>query len=79
MCDNLDVTPDGGLLLCEDGDEDNFLVGVTPDGEWFKLARNAYGPNEFAGACHSPDGTIVFVNIQKAGLTLAITGPFAWL
>ena len=79
MCDNLDVTPDGGLLLCEDGDEDNFLVGVTPDGEWFKLARNAYGSNEFAGACHSPDGTIVFVNMQKAGLTLAITGPFAWL
>ncbi len=43
MCDNLDVTPDGGLLLCEDGKGDNFLVGVSPAGEWFKLARNATG------------------------------------
>ncbi len=79
MCDNMDVTPDGGLLLCEDGQKDNFLVGVTPSGEWFKLARNATGDTEFAGVCHSPDGTIIFVNIQKAGLTLAITGPFIWL
>lgn len=79
MCDNLDVTPDGGLLLCEDGKGDNFLVGVTPNGEWFKLARNATGDSEFAGACHSPDGKIVFVNLQKPGLTVAITGPFGWL
>jgi hypothetical protein len=79
MCDNLDVTPDGGLLLCEDGKEEQFLVGVTPGREWFKLARNAVDGTEFAGACHSPDGKIVFVNLQKAGLTLAITGPFGWV
>ncbi|MCZ6674036.1 MAG: DUF839 domain-containing protein [Verrucomicrobia bacterium] len=79
MCDNLDVTPDGGLLLCEDGKEDNFLVGVTPDSKWFKLARNATGPSEFAGVCHSPDGKIVFANLQKPGLTVAITGPFQWV
>jgi uncharacterized protein len=78
MCDNLDVTPDGGLLLCEDGKGDNFLVGVTPEGEWFKLGRNATGDTEFAGVCHSPDGQIVFVNLQKPGLT-AIRGPFGWL
>ena len=79
MCDNLDVSPDGGLLLCEDGNLDQFLVGVTPKGEWFKLARNATGPTEFAGVCHSPDGKIIFVNLQKPGLTVAITGPFGWL
>ncbi len=79
MCDNLDVTPDGGLLLCEDGKGDNFLVGVTPEGEWFKLGRNATGDTEFAGVCHSPDGQIVFVNLQKPGLTVAIRGPFGWL
>lgn len=79
MCDNLDVTPDGGLLLCEDGKAEQFLVGVNPKGEWFKLAKNATGDSEFAGACHSPDGSIVFVNLQKPGLTLAITGPFEWV
>ena len=79
MCDNIDVTPDGGLLLCEDGPENNFLVGVTPEGNYFKLAHNATGPTEFAGVCHSPDGTVVFVNLQKPGLTVAITGPFGWL
>ena len=78
MCDNLDVTPDGGLLLCEDGSDDQFVVGVTAQGEWFKLARNATGPTEFAGICHSPDGKTVFVNLQKVGLTVAITGPFGW-
>jgi len=79
MCDNLDVTPDGGLLLCEDGKEDQYLVGYSPDGKWFKLARNATGDSEFAGVCHSPDGKIVFANIQKTGLTIAISGPFQWL
>lgn len=79
MCDNLDVTPDGGLLLCEDGAEDQYLVGVTPEGKYFKLARNATGPTELAGVCHSPDGKIIFVNLQKPGLMLAITGPFQWL
>lgn len=80
MCDNLDVTPDGGLLLCEDGKDDNFLVGVSPAGEWFKMARNATGSgSEFAGVCHSPDGKTVFVNLQRAGMTLAISGPFEWV
>ena len=31
---------------------------------------------EFCGACFSPDGTTLFVNIQRPGLTLAITGPW---
>jgi uncharacterized protein len=79
MCDNLDVTPDGGLLLCEDGKQEQFLVGVTPKGEWFKLAKNAVDDTEFAGVCHSPDGKTIFVNMQKPGLTLAITGPFGWV
>ncbi len=29
-----------------------------------------------AGACYSPDGKWLFVNIQKPGVTLAITGPW---
>lgn len=33
--------------------------------------------NEFCGACWSPDGRTLFVNIQTPGITFAITGP--WL
>jgi uncharacterized protein len=34
-----------------------------------------YVGNEFAGACYSPDGKWLFVNIQTPGVTFAITGP----
>ena len=32
--------------------------------------------NEWAGACYSPDGRWLFVNIQTPGITFAITGPW---
>ncbi len=55
----------------------NYLRGVTPDGRIYTLARNEYaGGSELAGACFSPDGSTMFVNIQASGLTLAITGPW---
>ena len=76
MPDNIGVAPWGDLVLCEDGGGDQFLVGVTPEGLLYKLARNAQNSSEFAGACFSPDGSTMFVNIQYAGLTLAITGPW---
>ena len=76
-CDNLTVAPWGDLILCEDGGAEQFLIGITPEGKFFKLARNAKSNSEFAGACFSPDGTTLFVNIQHAGFTLAITGPWA--
>jgi secreted PhoX family phosphatase len=75
-CDNLTVAPWGDLILCEDGGAEQFLVGITPEGRFFKLGRNAKSNSEFAGACFSPDGSTLFVNIQHAGLTLAITGPW---
>jgi len=76
-CDNLTVAPWGDLILCEDGGNEQFLVGITPEGKFFKLGRNAKSNSEFAGACFSPDGKTLFVNIQHAGLTLAVTGPWA--
>ena len=76
-CDNLTVAPWGDLILCEDGGAEQFLIGITPEGKFFKLARNAKSNSEFAGACFSPDGTTLFVNIQHAGFTLAVTGPWA--
>ena len=35
-----------------------------------------YRNQEFAGACYSPDGKWLFVNIQTPGITFAITGPW---
>lgn len=93
--DNLCVTPSGGILFCEDdasGDGDthplapgisdiNRLVGMGRSGEPFEFAVNIFSDSEFAGACFSPDGEILFVNIQGgnslgSGMTCAITGPW---
>ena len=74
--DNLTVSPWGDLVVCEDGPGDQFLVGVTPAGDIYKLGHNHYTKSEFAGATFSPDGSTLFVNIQHDGLTLAITGPW---
>ena len=32
--------------------------------------------SEFAGTCFTPDGSILFVNMQGCGLTVAIRGPW---
>ncbi|WP_373526878.1 alkaline phosphatase PhoX [Nostoc sp.] len=74
--DNIVVSPYGDLILCEDGDDQQFLVGVTPKGELYQFARNALNENEFAGACFSPDAKTLFVNIQTPGITFAIWGPW---
>ena len=74
--DNLTVTPWGDLIICEDGPNEEFLIGVTPEGNIYRFARNAGNLSELAGATFSPDGTTLFVNIQSPGITLAITGPW---
>lgn len=74
--DNLTVAPGGDLVVCEDGPNDNFLLGITPEGEVYKIGKNAMSNSEVAGAVFSPDGTTLFMNIQEEGLTLAITGEW---
>jgi len=76
-CDNLTVAPNGHLVVCEDADEPCRLVGVSPKGEFYLIGENRYTSSELAGACFSPDGKVLFVNLQKEGLTLAISGPWA--
>ena len=76
--DNLTVSPRGGLVLCEDGDDEQFVRGLDR-GQIFDFALNNISENtdqEFAGACYSPDGTVLFVNIQTPGVSFAIRGPF---
>ena len=90
MPDNLCVSPRGGLVLCEDGDVDNFVRGLTVDGSIFSFARNNivldgerngiagdFRAREFAGATYSPDGRWLFFNAQTPGITFAVTGPWA--
>lgn len=85
--DNITVSPRGGLLLCEDGDGDQYLRGLTPTGLIFDFALNLEGDSEWAGACFSPDGETLFVNRQgrtsgpnppasDPGMTFAIWGPW---
>ena len=75
--DNVTVSPRGGLLVCEDGDGQQYLRGINPNGAVFDFATHDLpGSNEFAGANWSPDGQWLFVNIQEPGTTFAITGPW---
>jgi hypothetical protein len=75
-CDNVAVAPWGDVILCEDGYDyaAQYLRGVTPAGALYTLAGNS--KSEFCGACFSPDGAVMFVNIQTPGVTFAIRGPW---
>ena len=48
--DNLAVSPQGALLLCEDGGGDQYMRGVTLDGRIFDFAKNLQNDYEWAGA-----------------------------
>jgi secreted PhoX family phosphatase len=73
--DNVCITPRGGLVFCEDATAAQFLIGVSPSGEVFQLARNLRNTIEFAGACFSPDGKTLFVNLYGRG-TERTTTPY---
>jgi secreted PhoX family phosphatase len=85
--DNLCLAPWGDLVMCEDnyqlapGVTHQHVRGMRPDGSVYDIARNTLntpedaGP-EFAGACFSPDGSVLFVNLQlPLHLTVAIQWP----
>jgi hypothetical protein len=82
--DNITVSPRGGIVICEDGGGDQYLRGLTPGGELFDIAKNVLNQTEFAGACFSPDGNLLFVNIMGStrdggpdgSCTVAIRGPW---
>ncbi len=82
--DNICLSPYGGLMLAEDGEGEQHLLGVTAGGDVFALARNrqnvgtpedpSYG--EFAGVTFSADGRTLYANCYNPGTTFAITGPW---
>jgi secreted PhoX family phosphatase len=65
------------------------LHGLTPEGRLFPFAANNcllrgerngltgdFRASEWAGVTFSPDGQWLFANLQRPGITLAITGPW---
>ncbi|WP_433381475.1 alkaline phosphatase PhoX [Actinoplanes sp. CA-142083] len=83
--DNVTVTPWGSLVLAEDGVRASHVLSSVPGGPTYAIARNQVTNgtsngvptySEFTGPTFSPDGKVLFVNIQVPGITLAITGPW---
>ncbi len=76
--DNLCVMPNGHLMVCEDqytAIVNNHLRGVNKEGKTYIFGRSQV-QTEFAGACFSPDGQTMFVNLYAPTYTFAITGPW---
>ncbi|MGW8994235.1 alkaline phosphatase PhoX [Streptomyces zhihengii] len=82
--DNITVSPYGGLVVAEDGDGVQHLIGATDSGRTYPIARNELNVgteddpdySEFAGVVFSPDGRTLYASIQTPGIMFAITGPW---
>ena len=78
--DNITVSQNGTLVVCEDNINDNYIRGLNQGGQLYDLALNRLANrtnDEFAGATFSRDGHTLFVNIQATnGMTFAIWGPW---
>ena len=92
MPDNVTLAPWGDLMIAEDnynatdGVEYQHLRIIGKDGTIQDFARNPVNSpigrsdapgGELTGCCFSPDGKILFVNIQAPRhMTIAVTGPW---
>ena len=76
-CDNLTIAPWGDIITCEDHEDSPRVIGITPKGDFYLIAKNVGYKSELAGVTFAPDGQTLFVNIQHEGLTLAITGKWS--
>ncbi len=74
--DQITVAPWGDIFACEDGDNGNYLLGITPQRTIYRFAWNALNESDVTGVCFSSDGSTMFLNIIDPGLTLAVTGPW---
>ena len=76
--DNICFSPGGGMILCEDGSDKEYMHGLTIGGQIFKFAQNNivlngergffgdFSTSEWAGATFEPrNGNWLFVNIQS--------------
>lgn len=85
--DGCHVSPYGSLVLSEDGNTANHLLSWTRDTGAQAIARNlivleknssgADVYSEMTGPCFSPDGLVLFGNVQEPGHVFAIRGPWS--
>lgn len=76
MPDNVIVSPWNDLYLAEDGRRPCGIRCLGRGGAVRPLALGARSGGEVAGLCFTPEGDVLFVNLQDDGITLAIVGPF---
>ena len=74
------------VFICEDHEFNPRLQCLTQDGRLFPVARNVtqledqygqqgdFSDGEWAGVCFAGDW--LFANLQRPGVTVAITGPW---
>ena len=84
--DGCHVSPYGSLVLTEDGNTANHLLSWSREHGAQAIARNLIVQeqndqgvdvySEMTGPCFSPDGTVLFANVQEPGHCFAITGPW---
>ncbi|MEU9871021.1 alkaline phosphatase PhoX [Actinomadura sp. NPDC048021] len=82
--DNICLAPQGGLMVCEDGNGAQHVFGVSRRRTVYPMARNSQNIGtetepewgEFAGVTFSPDERTMYVNVYTPGTTFAITGPW---
>ncbi|HEX5766169.1 MAG TPA: alkaline phosphatase PhoX [Woeseiaceae bacterium] len=87
--DNICVSPRGGIVICEDGSAEQYVRALSTSGQLVNLAlaplvTGEPSPREFAGCCFSPDGEVLFFNVQgsttsygtRPGTTYALWGPW---
>lgn len=84
--DNVHVSPYGSLVLAEDGDTANHLLSWDRQTGAQAIARNnivleqnSRGGNvysEMTGPTFSPDGLVLFGNVQEPGNVFAVRGPW---
>ena len=71
------MSPFGGVILAEDGDGKQHLIGADDRGKAFYFARNDLVDNgEMTGPTFSHDKKIMFANVYAPGHVFAIKGPF---
>jgi uncharacterized protein len=87
--DNIVVVPTtGDIFLQEDGSGEDFVRGVTRDGQIYDFCKTNTVNSEFCGGCFDPDGHTLYLNQQGSlgslpfgpsggqATTYAIYGPF---
>ncbi len=87
--DNIVIVPQtGDIFLCEDSSGEQYIRGVTQDGQIYNFALTTTNDSEFCGACFDPDHQTLYVNQQGGrgslpngpadgrAVTYAIYGPF---